>query len=253
MLVRPDVLERLPAGGWRLVEIKSGTRLKDVFLLDVAVQLRVLRGAGLDVRDAAVLTLNRDYVYDGVRLDWEALFAPHPVFDQARALSRQRRHAGRARCWRCLPGPPPRTLHRAITASRPARVPTNAHCTRDHTLPEHGVGELPRLAARRRAELEAARIEEIRDIPVDFALSALQRIVSRARCASAVRSCTATSRARSRASRASGATPRLRETFAPAIPRFAGTRPYDPIPFLFSVHTERDGSPSSACRPSPPA
>ena len=33
------------------------------------------------------------------------------------------------------------------------------------------------------------------------------------------------------------------ETFAPAIPRFAGTRPYDPIPFLFSVHTERVGSP----------
>ena len=33
------------------------------------------------------------------------------------------------------------------------------------------------------------------------------------------------------------------ETFAPAIPRFAGTRPYDAIPFLFSVHTERDGSP----------
>ena len=33
------------------------------------------------------------------------------------------------------------------------------------------------------------------------------------------------------------------ETFSPAIPRFAGTRPYDAIPFLFSVHTEHDGSP----------
>ena len=31
------------------------------------------------------------------------------------------------------------------------------------------------------------------------------------------------------------------ETFAPAIPRFAGTRPYDAIPFLFSVHVERNG------------
>ena len=31
------------------------------------------------------------------------------------------------------------------------------------------------------------------------------------------------------------------ETFAPAIPRFAGTRPYDAIPFLFSVHKEHDG------------
>ena len=33
------------------------------------------------------------------------------------------------------------------------------------------------------------------------------------------------------------------ETFAPAIPCFAGTRPYDAVPFLFSVHTERDGAP----------
>lgn len=30
------------------------------------------------------------------------------------------------------------------------------------------------------------------------------------------------------------------ETLAPAIPRFAGTRAYDAIPFLFSAHTEHD-------------
>ena len=45
------------------------------------------------------------------------------------------------------------------------------------------------------------------------------------------------------------ATPPVRfldfETFTPAIPRFAGTRPYHRIPFLFSVHTERNGSPPS--------
>ena len=80
VLVRADVLERLPEGGWRLLEIKSGTRMKDPFLLDVALQLWVLRGAGLDVRDAAVLTLNRDYVFDGAHLDFEALFTAHPVF-----------------------------------------------------------------------------------------------------------------------------------------------------------------------------
>ena len=33
------------------------------------------------------------------------------------------------------------------------------------------------------------------------------------------------------------------ETFAPAIPRFAGTRPYGQIPFLFSVHTENGTAP----------
>ena len=44
VLVRADVIERLPEGGWRLVEVKSSTRLKDVFVLDAAVQLWVLKG-----------------------------------------------------------------------------------------------------------------------------------------------------------------------------------------------------------------
>ena len=57
VFLRPDVLERLPEGGWRLVEVKSTVNLKDLFIQDVAVQLWVLRGAGLDVRDAGVLTL----------------------------------------------------------------------------------------------------------------------------------------------------------------------------------------------------
>ena len=65
LLARADVIERLPGGGWRLIEVKSTTRLKDIFVLDVAFQLCVLRGTGLDVRDAAVMTLDRSYVYDG--------------------------------------------------------------------------------------------------------------------------------------------------------------------------------------------
>ena len=83
VLVRADVIERLPEGGWRLVEVKSSTRLKDVFVLDAAVQLWVLKGTGLDVSDAGVLTLDRDYVYDGVTLDLDALFKLRPVYDEA--------------------------------------------------------------------------------------------------------------------------------------------------------------------------
>ena len=30
VLVRVDIIEKLPAGGWRLIEVKSTTRLKDI-------------------------------------------------------------------------------------------------------------------------------------------------------------------------------------------------------------------------------
>ena len=238
--VRADVLERLPAGGWRVVEIKSSTRMKDLFLLDAAVQLWVLRGAGLDVRDAAMLTLNRDYVYDGVRLDVDALFTPHPMFDEASALLDS---VGAQVCdmqaMLALSAAP--DIAPGEHCFTPYACPYHTHCTRDQVEPEHGIGELPRLAAQRRVELETARFEEIRDIPVDFPLTVLQRIVVRT-----VREGRALMHGDLPGALARLAPPVQHldfETFAPAIPRFAGTRPYDPIPFLFSVHTERDGTP----------
>ena len=240
VLVRADVLERLPTGGWRLIEVKSSTRLKDVFILDVAVQVWVLRGAGLDVRDAGVLTLNRDYVYDGVRLDLHSLFELHPVFDEAYALLDT--VGGQVREMQAMLAQPAAPIvapgnHCFV----PYECPYHAYCTRDHVIPDHGIGELPRLTAQRRIELETAGIEEIRDVPADFPLTPLQRIVRRT-----VREGRALVH-NDLPSALAGIVPPVRhldfETFSPAIPRFAGTRPYDAIPFLFSVHIEHGNSP----------
>ena len=58
MRVRADVIERPPGGGWRLVEVKSKIKPREVFVLDVVAQLQVLQGAELNVREAGVLTDN---------------------------------------------------------------------------------------------------------------------------------------------------------------------------------------------------
>ena len=239
VLIRADVLERLPDGGWRLIEVKSTTRLKEVFILDVAVQLWVLRGAGVDVRDAGVMTLNREYVYDGVRLDLHTLFDLHPVFDEACALL-DTVGAQVREMLAMLAQPAAPDIAPGDHCFIPYECPFHAHCTRDHVAPDHGIGELPRLTAQRRIQLEAAGIEEIRDVPADFPLTALQRIVRRS-----VREGRALVHDDIR-SALDGIRPPVRhldfETFAPAIPRFAGTRPYDAIPFLFSVHIEHRNS-----------
>ncbi|MYF69908.1 MAG: DUF2779 domain-containing protein [Proteobacteria bacterium] len=239
VLVRADVLERLPHSGWRLVEVKSTTRLKHLFVLDTAVQLWVLRGAGLDVREAGVLTLNRHYVYEGAEHDIDALFTLHPVTKEANAL---------------LDGIGTNvSAMLAILAQRdapaiepgdhcfvPYECPYHAHCTRDFVHPDHGVDELPWLDGGRRSELKARGIEEIRDIPADFPLTHLQRIVR-----TAVREDRAIVHGDVQHEMAR-VVPPVRyldfEAFSPAIPRFAGTRPYDAIPFLFSVHTQGAGT-----------
>ena len=58
--VAVDVLAR-ESDGWRLVEVKSSSSLKEEHLLDAAVQVHVLTGNGLDVRAVEVMHLNRDF------------------------------------------------------------------------------------------------------------------------------------------------------------------------------------------------
>ena len=240
VFVRSDVLERLPDGGWRLVEVKSTTRLKPVFIPDVAVQLWVLRGAGLDVREAGVLTLNRGYVYDGVRLDVNALFKLHPVLDEATALLE--RIGGETREMRPLltQSEAPAVAPGEHCVS-PYLCPYYAHCNQGVAGPEHGIGELPRLGKTERGKLAEAGIDEIKNIPESFPLAHLHRTVRTAVLQGRIQ-------VHGKLGNALAAIkPPVRhldfETFAPAIPRFAGARPYDAIPFLFSVHTEHDGRP----------
>ena len=240
LLARVDVLERLPDGGWRIVEVKSTTHCKDEHILDVAVQLWVLRGAGLDVRDAGVLTLNRDYIYDGKNLDLDALFKLHPVFDKANALLES-------------VGDNVAEMQAMLTADSAPDIAPGPHCFKpydcwyyDHcakSIPqsEHGIKELSGIRVNRREELESMSITEVRDVPDDFPLNPLQSIIRKAviEDTDLVHG--------NLAAMLSAIKPPVRhldfETFQPAIPRFAGTRPYDQIPFLFSVHTEADGAP----------
>ena len=54
VLVRADILERIQTSGgvppaWRLIEVKSSTKDKDVHLNDLAIQTHVLLGAGLSL------------------------------------------------------------------------------------------------------------------------------------------------------------------------------------------------------------
>ena len=236
VLVRPDVLERLPDGGWRLIEVKATTRAKDVHVLDVAVQLWVLRGAGLNVREAGVLTLNRDYVYDGGQLDVNALFKLHAVLNEAQALLDDI-------------GPQARKMRAMLARAEAPAIAPGGHCFQPYPCPYHahcigtppagGIDELPRINWFLRRRLESAGIRQIKDIPESFPLNQPQRVARKAVLEGRVQ-------VHGRLHKAlAGIKPPVRhldfETFAPAIPRFNGTRPYHTIPFLFSVHAERDG------------
>jgi len=233
--MRADVVERLPEGGWRLVEVKSTTRVKEVFLVDTALQFWVLKGAGLDVRDTCILTLDSRFVRTEEPPDPQALFRLHSVLEAATALLSQI-NTGVGDMKAMLARAEPPTIAPGKHCFTPYTCPYLGHCTRHAPSVEHGIDELPRLSAAKRDELVGLGISEIRDIPPDFPMSFQQHIVRRAVAQNAdlVRGDLEASLGRIEEP--------VRhldfETFAPAIPRFVGNRPYSSIPFLFSVHTE---------------
>jgi hypothetical protein len=240
VLIRVDVLERTTSGEFNFIEVKSGTTVKDVHEHDVAVQLWVLRGAGIDIASAGVLTLNRGYVFDGKRLDVYRLFRFHDLED---AVAEH------------LPWieDDVTTLHSMLSANGAPEIEPGDHCfepyecgyyefcTRDWEFLDHPITDLPRLQARRQEALESQGIEEVGDIPEDFPLSKRQAIV---RLAVITGNEFVSPNLREALSEVAYPVRYLDfESFNPAVPRYAGTRCYDAVPFQFSLHTEEhDGS-----------
>lgn len=74
-----DVLKN-DADGVEIYEVKSSTKIKDIYLDDVAYQYYVLSNLGLNVKKACIVHINKEYVR-GENLDMEQLFVIEDVTD----------------------------------------------------------------------------------------------------------------------------------------------------------------------------
>ena len=80
VFVKADLLRHV-RGGWELYEVKSSTGIKDVYYSDVAIQYYVLTGAGLNVRKAFVVYVNNQYVRKG-EIDVNGLFTLEDITEK---------------------------------------------------------------------------------------------------------------------------------------------------------------------------
>ena len=77
-----DILKNL-TNGVEIYEVKSSTAIKDVYLDDVSYQYFVLSSCGLNVKRAAIVYINNEYVR-GDELEIDKLFTIEDVTDIAR-------------------------------------------------------------------------------------------------------------------------------------------------------------------------
>lgn len=230
--IRVDILAHVTQIRHDLIEVKSTTRVKEEHIPDVAIQFYVLEGSGVRPRRACLAYLNKDYVYPGGEYDLHQLFRIDDVSERVRdfqpeipeALKEMRLALGR---------PEPPEVRPGKQCSTPYDCPFLGHCHAGES--EHPVSDLPRASQKLLALLEAAGVEDIRDIDSDFVgLNEMQQ---------RVRDCVVDNRVYLDAA--------IRdvlegveypvhfldfETFNPALPLYVGTRPYQAIPFQWSDH-----------------
>jgi len=82
---RGDVLVPVGEDEWDIVEMKSATKVKDVNLHDVSFQKYVYEKCGLKIRKSFLMHINRDYVREG-KLEPEKLFTMTDVSEDIKPL-----------------------------------------------------------------------------------------------------------------------------------------------------------------------
>lgn len=235
VLIRVDVLERVPVQSgeppcWRLIEVKSSTKIKDVHLNDLAIQSHVLLGAGLSLAATCLMHINTDYRYEQGEIDLDRLFAVHDVSEMV--TSRRAKVPDQvAQMKTVLLQPVAPVIEPGAHCQTPYECPFWDHCTAEK--PARWIYRLPG-SKHSVNQLVEQGVSLIDDIPLGTTLSLAQRRVKEnveyisAKLADVLRSVQYPVHHVDF------------ETVMLAVPRFPSTRPYQAIPVQWSDHIEQE-------------
>jgi predicted RecB family nuclease len=236
VLVRVDVLHRRRDGRWRLIEVKSTTEVKEHHLDDLGIQYRVVSRSGLDVASACLAHINRGCVFEGGSIEVRRLFKVRNLTRRVERLQPKLTFQLRSQ-FTVLNMPNAPEMATGPHCLRPIRCEFFDRC--NPPRPDDHVDYLPRLHASAVEELEEIGVESIHEIPDDFELSEIQR-----RAATCVQTGEPWYDIDGLKTELDALTYPLSfvdfETINPCIPRFKGMRPYDHLPFQWSVHVQRE-------------
>ena len=235
VLVQADVL--IPQGRrWRMVEVKSSASVKNYQVEDAAIQSWVFRQAGVPLCGEGIAHINTAFVYPGGD-NYDGLLIEQHQSDAVAALQPQ----------------VPQWIdaaHKTLSLKRQPNIAAGAQCTdpfpcpfQDHCIPPqegYPVHILPH-GGKLAAQLQAEGYTDLRDVP-EGRLSNPRHV----RIWAATRSGKPYINPSLRETLRALPYPRIYidfETLNPAIPLWAGTRPYQQIPFQWSRHIQQtDGS-----------
>lgn len=236
-LARNDVLEfDEDHGCWNLYEVKGTNSLNEGedgrdHIDDASFQARILQSVGIKIGQIKIIHLNKEYVR-GDEISLSELFEMEDVTEKvADRMEDVKARMDRAR--EALT-----QLDESALSCECLYVGRNSQCSTfcySHPqVPEYSVHDLSRISKKKLESLVEDGIFDIKDVPDEFSLSDIQKMQAIAhKTQKAIIDKDAIERELS-----SLAFPLYfldYESYAPAIPLFKGYKPYQQIPFQFSL------------------
>ncbi|WP_419782255.1 DUF2779 domain-containing protein [Malaciobacter marinus] len=241
ILIMVDIL-KVEDDGVSIYEVKSSTEVKDIYLHDVSIQYYVLQNLGFSIKSASVVHINNEYVRDE-SLELDKLFKIVDVTSVVQSLQSNI----------------PSILKEFETyledkvnepdidigkhCNKPYECDAKNYCWKiQRQIPEYSIFNIFNLGSKKQVELYNQGIIDIEDIPEDFDMTANQ--------AQAVKNY------KSKASYIDKENIKAFlenltypiyhldfETYQQAIPQYKGIKPFEQIPFQYSLHIEyEDGT-----------
>lgn len=217
---------------WRMVEVKSSTSVKDYHRDDVAIQAYVARSAGVPLQSIALAHVDNSWTYLGDG-DYRGLLVEVDLTQEAFGREAEvEAWIADARAVAASASEPELNTGEQCNAPHPCGF--LAYCSRNEAVAEFPVSWLPNIRSKALQEQLAAGVTDMREVPDDL-LNQQQLRVKR---------CTVNQECHFDAEGAANDLADLPspsyfldfETSMLAVPIWPGSRPYQHIPFQFSLH-----------------
>ena len=231
---RTDIINPVNDNEWDIIEVKSSTTVKDVHIQDASFQKYCWEMSGLKIRNCCLALINNKYVKNG-EIDPQCLFNIHDITDQVAVASEGIQNRIDVIIENIKASECPE-INIGKCCEDPYECALKQECWK--FLPENNIFTLY-YGGKKCFDLFDQGVLTVKGIPEDYKLGEKQLIQ---------KACVINDKPFLNKEGIKEFLSTLKyplyyldfETFGPAIPLFDGTRPFQNIPFQFSLHVVND-------------
>tara|TARA_Y100000034_G_scaffold128718_1_gene183854 strand:+ start:81 stop:1553 length:1473 start_codon:yes stop_codon:yes gene_type:complete len=229
---RADVLVPVGDDEWDVIEVKSSTSVKDINIQDVSFQKYTYEKSGLKIRKCFLMHINNTYIKSGP-IEPSEFFVQAEITEEVSSASNGIVERVE-KMFEVISGEEPEFNVEDILT-----IEYDNLCSDEFkdNLPEDSVFEVYRMLKKKKIELYKSGCVKMKDIPESVKLNNKQKIQKKLAIEGGKHV---------DSEKIKGFLEDLQypiyyldfETFSPAIPKFDGMKPYQRVPFQFSLHIQ---------------